>query len=220
MHKFYARTPKAESEGAKLETDLKRMLTYMEGYLSSDELAKRAPPSLRARWKELHKQLLDGGYIVAIPEAKVDRRAAPREAPITVAATPAKDLHSHKKPAATAVEPEKAKHAEVAKSAASPPANQNPQPSRHDNSAASKNETRDTRAPSLPLPNPHPAGGGANESQREFHVKAAIKQQEEIPENVAQRIRNLEIENESLMKLLTDAYVEIEKLKAALGAKK
>jgi hypothetical protein len=178
MHKFYARTPKAENEGAKLETDLTRMLSYMEGYSSSDELAKRAPPSLRAKWKELHKELLDGGYIVAIPEAKVDRRATQREAPITVTATPAKDLHSHKKPAVAAVEPEKVRHIEVAKSVVPPPVNQNPQP------------------------------------------KTSIKQQEEIPANVAQRIRNLEIENESLMKLLTDAYVEIEKLKAALGAKK
>ena len=40
----------------------------------------------------------------------------------------------------------------------------------HGNSAAPKNETRDAR---FPLPNPPPVGEGANETQREFHVKGA-----------------------------------------------
>jgi hypothetical protein len=178
MNKFYVKTPKAESEGSKLSTDLKRMLTYMEGYLASDELAKRAPPSLREKWKELLKELLDGGYIVVIPDAKADRRATKREEPVAIAETPAKHSHTQKAPVVAPAVPEKIKNAEVPTAVVSPQTHQN------------------------------------------SHPKTAIKQQVEAHPSSAQRMQNLLIENESLMKLLTDAYVEIEKLKAAQGTKK
>lgn len=174
MNKIFVRTPKAESEGSKLSTELRRMLTYMEGYLTSDELAKRAPPSLREKWKELINELLDGGFIVAIPEAKIDRRAAKREAPATGVAT-AIDLNIQKIPVVPVV-PEKTKQAEVFPPTVSAKSTQNSE------------------------------------------TKTEVKQETQMPPNVAQRILNLEIENESLMNLLTEAYVEIEKLKTQLGS--
>ena len=115
---------------------------------------------------------------MSIPEAKVDRRAARREEPITDAEIVTKDLHTHKTPAVAAELPEKIKHVEVPTTIVSPEVNLSAQP------------------------------------------KTAINRQEITQPSSTQRIHNLLIENESLMKLLTDAYVEIEKLKTALGAKK
>lgn len=61
---IFIRTAKAENASADLSIDLKRVLSYMDGKSRSDDLAKRAPPSLRKQWNELLAELVDGGYIV------------------------------------------------------------------------------------------------------------------------------------------------------------
>ena len=69
MHnkKIFVKTAKAERKGAKLDTDLKRLLSFLDGKTSSGELSRRAPPSLRKNWDELLGDLIKGGYIVDIP---------------------------------------------------------------------------------------------------------------------------------------------------------
>jgi hypothetical protein len=81
MHtnKIFVRTTKAEREGSRISNNLTRMLSHMDGKSTSDELAKRAPPSLRKIWDELIVQLVNGGYIVENPATAADRKSAPRD---------------------------------------------------------------------------------------------------------------------------------------------
>ncbi len=63
-NRIFIRTAKAERGGANLPTDLKRILSFIDGRSRSGELAKRSPPSLRNKWNELLGKLAEDGYIV------------------------------------------------------------------------------------------------------------------------------------------------------------
>lgn len=69
---IFVKTAKAEYASANLSIDLKRVLSYMDGKSRSDDLAKRAPPSLRNQWNELLKELVEGEYIVFNGKAKIE----------------------------------------------------------------------------------------------------------------------------------------------------
>lgn len=76
---IFVKTAKAELASANLSIDLKRVLSYMDGKSRSDDLAKRAPPSLRKQWNELLNELVEGGYIVFNGKAKIEEKLSPRE---------------------------------------------------------------------------------------------------------------------------------------------
>lgn len=76
---IFVKTAKAEHASANLSIDLKRVLSYMDGKSRSDDLAKRAPPSLRKQWNELLKELVEGGYIVFNGKAKIEENMSARE---------------------------------------------------------------------------------------------------------------------------------------------
>ncbi len=59
----FTKTAKGESEGASLSSDLKRILSLIDSKSTVDELAKRAPPSLREGCRGILGELADGGYI-------------------------------------------------------------------------------------------------------------------------------------------------------------
>jgi|WetSurMetagenome_2_1015567.scaffolds.fasta_scaffold00073_5 hypothetical protein len=61
---IYIKTDKGENEATNLSSDLKRILSLIDNKSKADELAKRAPPSLRESWEEILGELLAGGYIV------------------------------------------------------------------------------------------------------------------------------------------------------------
>ncbi|BCK87760.1 hypothetical protein MIZ01_1553 [Sideroxyarcus emersonii] len=60
---IFIKTAKGEQEGANLSSDLKRILSLIDSKSTSEELAKRAPPSLRASWDDILRELIAGGYI-------------------------------------------------------------------------------------------------------------------------------------------------------------
>lgn len=116
-NKIFVRTAKAEREGSHLSTDLKRMLSLMDGKSISGELAKRAPPSLRKKWDALLTELVDGGYLANIPDthiAKATRSESgvPGSVPKTEVAAPAHDLDFRNAPTAARVAAERAKQTE------------------------------------------------------------------------------------------------------------
>ena len=77
----YFKTPKGKSEGANLSRDLKRIFAFIDDKSPSDELAKRAPPSLRKVWNDIISELVSGDYIVGINMSVVEpeqRAAAPK----------------------------------------------------------------------------------------------------------------------------------------------
>lgn len=76
---IFIRTAKAENASADLSIDLKRVLSYMDGKSRSDDLAKRAPPSLRKQWNKLLAELVEGGYVVFNSKAKIEEKTFPRE---------------------------------------------------------------------------------------------------------------------------------------------
>jgi hypothetical protein len=78
-NKIFVKTAKGERGDASLTTDLKRMLSYMDGKSSSSDLAKRAPPSLRKKWDELLGELIEGGFISDNLEAHIVRKLAQHE---------------------------------------------------------------------------------------------------------------------------------------------
>ncbi len=59
----FIKTEKGERETANLSTDLKRILSLIDNKSRADELAKRAPPSLREGWMNILGELVQGGYI-------------------------------------------------------------------------------------------------------------------------------------------------------------
>lgn len=59
----FIKTAKGEREGADLSSDLKRILSLIDNKSKADELAKRAPPSLREGWMDLLAELVEDGYI-------------------------------------------------------------------------------------------------------------------------------------------------------------
>ena len=72
MNTIYLKTAKAERESIKLSVELKRVLSLLDGRSGSDDLAKRAAPSLRKMWSVLINELVKGGYIVSNPEANIE----------------------------------------------------------------------------------------------------------------------------------------------------
>ena len=59
----FTKTAKGDSDGANLSSDLKRILSLVDSKSTVDELAKRAPPSLRAGCRDILGELEQGGYI-------------------------------------------------------------------------------------------------------------------------------------------------------------
>jgi len=59
----FIKTTKGEQDSSNLSSDLKRILSLIDNKSRADELAKRAPPSLRAGWMDLLGELVEGGYI-------------------------------------------------------------------------------------------------------------------------------------------------------------
>lgn len=117
-NKIYVRTARAEREGSNLSTDLKRMLSLMDGKSRSGELSKRAPPSLRKKWNDLLAELVDKGLLADIPDDHIGRKSAQNEsgaagsAPRTGTAAPANDLDFRSTSAAARVAAERAKQTE------------------------------------------------------------------------------------------------------------
>lgn len=60
----YFKTAKADNAGAELSVDLKRVLAFIDDKTPSDDLVKRAPPSLRKKWNELINELVIARYLV------------------------------------------------------------------------------------------------------------------------------------------------------------
>jgi hypothetical protein len=60
---IYVKTARGISEGANLSGDLRQLLGLIDGKTQSDELAKRAPPSLRKNWDGLIGELVAGRFI-------------------------------------------------------------------------------------------------------------------------------------------------------------
>jgi hypothetical protein len=61
MNTIYLKTAKAERESIKLSVELKRVLSLLDGRSGSDDLAKRAAPSLRKMRSVLINELVKGG---------------------------------------------------------------------------------------------------------------------------------------------------------------
>jgi hypothetical protein len=73
---IYIKTAKGEQEAANLSSDLKRILSLIDSKSKADELAKRAPPSLRENWNEILSELIAGGYIVDINQTHAELKLA------------------------------------------------------------------------------------------------------------------------------------------------
>jgi len=114
---IFVKTTKGERDSANLSTDLTRILSLIDGKSRSEELAKRAPPSLRESWNELINELAAGGYIVDRDRPSVEPKIAlPKLNPLKmfgskpaaiepkkpVAPQPLEDLDFHTKYAASA----------------------------------------------------------------------------------------------------------------------
>ena len=72
----YIKTAKGEHEAANLSSDLKRILSLIDSKSKADELARRAPPSLRESWNEILGELIAGGYIVDKDQPQVEPKFA------------------------------------------------------------------------------------------------------------------------------------------------
>jgi hypothetical protein len=97
----FIKTAKGESEGADLSSDLKRIISLIDNKSTVDELAKRAPPSLREGCRDILGELAAGGYIrdknQPIVEPKI---ATPKFNPLKMfvpkpTAAPTQDLDFH-----------------------------------------------------------------------------------------------------------------------------
>ncbi|MBI5891665.1 MAG: hypothetical protein HZB47_13540 [Nitrosomonadales bacterium] len=97
----FIKTAKGEREGADLSSDLKRIMSLIDNKSKADELAKRAPPSLREGWMELLGELVEGGYIcdknkpsfepkIAKPKSSLLKMFTPK--PTAAAAPPMEEL--------------------------------------------------------------------------------------------------------------------------------
>lgn len=73
---IYIKTARGEHEAVNLSSDLKRILSLIDGKSKADELAKRAPPSLRESWNEILSELIAGGYIVDKNQPHVEPKIA------------------------------------------------------------------------------------------------------------------------------------------------
>ncbi|OIR10809.1 hypothetical protein GALL_75810 [mine drainage metagenome] len=73
---IYIKTDKGEHEASNLSSDLKRILSLIDNKSRADELAKRAPPSLRESWDEILGELLAGGYIIDKERPNIEPRIA------------------------------------------------------------------------------------------------------------------------------------------------
>ncbi len=85
-NRIFIRTAKAERGSANLPTDLKRILSFIDGRSRSSELAKRSPPSLRSKWNELLGKLAEDGYIVETTATEC--ASAPPESTPTATSVP------------------------------------------------------------------------------------------------------------------------------------
>ncbi len=59
----FIKTAKGEREESSLPSDLKRIMLLIDGKSRADELAKRAPPSLREGWMDFLAELVEDDYI-------------------------------------------------------------------------------------------------------------------------------------------------------------
>ena len=76
----FIKTTKGEQEGSNLSSDLRRILSLIDNKSRADDLAKRAPPSLRAGWLDFLGELVEGGYIrdKNVPSAAGPKIAVPK----------------------------------------------------------------------------------------------------------------------------------------------
>ncbi len=82
---IFVKTAKGEREGADLSSDLRRVLSLIDNKSKSEELSKRAPPSLRESWAELINELVAGGYIVDRDKQAVEPKiATPKFNPLKI----------------------------------------------------------------------------------------------------------------------------------------
>ena len=289
MNTIYLKTAKAEREGTKLSAELKRVLSFLDGRSGSDDLAKRAAPSLRKMWNELINELVKGGYIVSNPGASIEPKN--RSVPKSGAAASANDLAYQKLLAAerviaaleaaaaadkakSGIETERviaaleaaaaadkaksdleakaktdtqqkveraARTAElktffaVAKEKAAAEIKQLEQEAaraRAEQAAATAKERLDTEAKSKDEVKKREQENARTLADLEAAIHAAktrsdivekskseLKSKPGMHANDTLRLRDLEIENEALKKLLVEAYVEIAAIKATLGIK-
>ncbi len=289
MNTIYLKTAKAERESTKLSIKLKRVLALLDGRSGSDDLARRAAPSLRKMWSELINELVKGGYIVANPGANIEPKG--RSVPKSGAATSASELAYQKLLAAeqviaaleaaaaadkakshigtervialleTAAAMDKAKSdleakakadtqrkaeraaraAELktffaaAKEKAAAEVKQPEQEAAHagaEMQVAAARERLDTQAKSDTGAKKREQENARAFAELETAIHAAkarsdsvekskseLKSKDEMHMNDTLRLRELQIENEALKKLLVEAYTEIAALKATLGIK-
>lgn len=289
MNTIYLKTTRAERKGTSLSIELKRVLSLLDGRSGSDDLARRAAPSLRTKWNELISELVKGGYIVSHPGADVpEDRSAPRSG--TVAS--ATDLAYEKLRAAERViaKLEAAAAAQKAKSdietvrvittleaaaAADKAKTDIEAKAKADNqqeaervartaelktsltvatekaaaeirqseeeaarahaelqAAVTAQEKLDTKAKSNAAAKIREQQNARSYAELEAAIHAAkarsdivekskseLKSKNEMHVNHTHRLRELEIENEALKKLLVEAYVKIAALNAASGIK-
>ena len=84
---IFTKTAKGEHESAYLSSDLKRILSLIDNKSRSEELVKRAPPSMRSSWDDLLEELVAGGYIidkdkpVVLPKITAPKMVVPKPAP-------------------------------------------------------------------------------------------------------------------------------------------
>jgi hypothetical protein len=297
MNTIYLKTAKAEREVAKLSVELKRMLSLLDGRSGSDDLAKRAAPSLRTVWNGLINELVKGGYIVPKPEtpasandlahkklsaaervvhaletaaaadkarsdseterviavletaAAADKKKSDVEVKAKAKAIQKNDVVSHDPSAAAgsktnldsdAKAERAARTAELktffaaAKEKAAAEINQLEQEAArtraNQQAAATAREMLDTEAKSNARVEKREQENARTHAQLEAAIhasktrshieeksKSELKSKNEMHANEMLRLRDLEIENEALKRVLVEAYVEIAALKARLG---
>lgn len=90
----FIKTAKGDSEGANLSSDLKRILSLIDSRSTVDELAKRAPPSLRSGCKDILGELEESGFIRDKNKAHVEPKiTSPKFNPLKMfTPKPADDL--------------------------------------------------------------------------------------------------------------------------------
>jgi hypothetical protein len=110
----FIKTPKGESEGANLSSDLKRILSLIDSKSTVDELAKRAPPSLREGCRSILGELAESGYIRDKNKQQIEPKiTSPKFNPLKMfTPKPAEDLDFHTPSAVPA--PDVVKLAELA----------------------------------------------------------------------------------------------------------
>ena len=208
MHKIFVTTDKAKSEGARLSYDLKRILSYIDGLKNSGDLPKHIPPSLRPKCNELLKSLLDGGYIAESTQDKKNQK----QVPIVKAPPDFGARTSRIKLSVTAAEQEPVQPNEQQSTSFKPKIETNLV-------AKAKTDSAQLVKESFQISEKQVSPSFAAQVKADVDTSTKLKASIEMKAKDAQIIHDLEITNLSLVELLTQAYMQIEALKASLGKK-